>query len=193
MYIGSAFSSPAQAGSSSLPAVQYQPPPVPIPSPQPSPVPPSRILVQQQIELSPKRNASFTERFSVGGTPGVRVSDILKDAAALDGANERVLERTGVRQIRLVISWPGYDEVGRYISVQVRDTTTNDSRFITRAEFAKQICMRLSGFMKQAATPRREHALWAIGKHGFTIDNLWLLSVGPARGNMWFAELEVLQ
>ncbi len=62
-----------------------------------------RHRVPQAIKLSPKRNRSHKERFFSGGSPGVRVVDVLNGDVTLDGHDERVLEQTGHRQIRVTI------------------------------------------------------------------------------------------
>ncbi|KAI0695095.1 hypothetical protein C8T65DRAFT_584561 [Cerioporus squamosus] len=150
-----------------------------------------RHRVPQDIKLSPKRNRSHKECFFSGGSPGVRVVDVLKGDALLDGHDERVLERTGHRQIRVTIQWPGYPEKlskDRYIAIQDKDTRT----YITRGELAKQICEYVAEYMKKAS-----HRVWTItsvdsAKPGITIDNLWLTSVAAATKNIWLAELEVL-
>ena len=103
MQIGSAYCSPAQAGPSALPSLPY----FPI---QPSPATSaastllSRIPIPQTVDVTSKWHKSFMERFSIGGVPGVPVREVVKDRVAMDRADERVLVRTGARQIRFVIA-----------------------------------------------------------------------------------------
>ncbi|KAI0648479.1 hypothetical protein C8Q79DRAFT_1008800 [Trametes meyenii] len=152
---------------------------------------PARIGIPQTIARTSKRNRSFTEYFKVGGIPGVPVCDVMKDRVVIDDHDERVLERTGVRQIHLVIAWPGYEQSGTYVRVQ------DKSGFITRGRLAKLVCAYISRFMTRAAKQTQvlspEHAQWKIGKRNITTDNLWLLSVGPAQYNIWLANLEIHQ
>ncbi|KAH9890485.1 hypothetical protein C8Q73DRAFT_128009 [Cubamyces lactineus] len=190
MPIGSAYCSPAQAGPSALPSSHYYPT-------QPSPATSAastllpRVPIPQTVDVTSKWHRSFRECFSIGGVPGVPVREIVKDCVAVDRADERVLVRTGARQIRLVIAWPGYKHHGTYIPVQ------DDQGFITRGQLAKRICTHLSRFVKRIANgkthPTRDHARWAIGKNGYSVDQLWLLSVSPAQKNIWLASLEVHQ
>ncbi|RDX47404.1 hypothetical protein OH76DRAFT_1354394 [Lentinus brumalis] len=158
-----------------------------------------RQRVPQAIKLSPKRNRSHKERFFSGGSPGVRVVDVLNGDVTLDGHDERALEQTGHRQIRVTIQWPGYPEKlskDRYIAIQDKDTRT----YITRGELAKQICEYVAEYMKKARAPPppKPDRFWTITaadspKPGITIDNLWLTSVAAANKNIWLAELEVLR
>ena len=64
---------------------------------------PNRIRVPQTVKLSPKRNRSHKVSFFTDGTPGVLVAGVLKGDVVLDGHDERILERTGHRQIRITI------------------------------------------------------------------------------------------
>ncbi|KAH9857464.1 hypothetical protein C2E23DRAFT_275894 [Lenzites betulinus] len=180
---------PTPVAPSSLPGI----PPDSAPQPMFSgaslaPISALRFPLKQTLKCTSKWEESFRETFKVDGVPGVPVREILKDNVVLDGHDERVLERTGARQIRLVIAWPGYEHVGKYIHVQEKGT------FITRGRFAKLICTHLSRFMDRAAKSAAQpgHARWAIGRQGITTDKLWLLSVRPAQQNIWLAELEVL-
>ncbi|KAI8974230.1 hypothetical protein BD414DRAFT_557024 [Trametes punicea] len=188
MQIDSAFGSFAQAGPSELPSVPYTPPqPSLVTSSASSHLP--RIPVPQAVEITSKWRSLWTEHFAVGGVPGVPVREVLRNSVTVDGHGEHVLERTGVRQIRFVLAWPGYKEMGSYISAQ------DDHGFITRGELVKRICVRLARFMKCLAKDKvqGEHTRWSVGQNGFTTDNLWLLSIGPAHKNIWFAELQVHQ
>ncbi|RPD55697.1 hypothetical protein L226DRAFT_472357 [Lentinus tigrinus ALCF2SS1-7] len=151
-----------------------------------------RQRVPQTIKLSPKRNRSHKESFSSGGSPGVRVVDVLKGDAALDGSDERVLERTGHRQIRVTVQWPGYPEKlskDRYIAIQDKDTRT----YITRGELAKHICDYIAEYVKKASDKLWTFTSVDSSKPGITIDNLWLTSVAAASKNIWLVELEVLR
>ncbi|KAI0738046.1 hypothetical protein C8Q80DRAFT_293354 [Daedaleopsis nitida] len=153
-----------------------------------------RRRVPQTVKLSEKRNLSFAEHFKLDGAPGVPVRGVLDGDIVVDGHDERVLERTGVRQIRVVIAWPGYQQVGTYIHVQ------DSGRFITRGQLAKLLCAHISRAVEKSARPdfssSRDARRWTLsngkGQHGVSIDNLWLLCVAPAMHNIWIAELEVL-
>lgn len=63
-----------------------------------------RRRVPQSIKASFKRDASFVENFKLDGASGVPVRGILDGTVVPDGSDERVLEKTGVRQIRLVVT-----------------------------------------------------------------------------------------
>lgn len=63
-----------------------------------------RVPVKQTITSTSKRAATDKVTFEVGGESGVLVSDVLKDRVALDRHDDRVLEKTGARQIRLVVA-----------------------------------------------------------------------------------------
>ncbi|KAI0806707.1 hypothetical protein C8Q74DRAFT_9494 [Fomes fomentarius] len=160
-----------------------------------------RRRVPQSIKASFKRDASFVENFKLDGASGVPVRGILDGTVIPDGSDERVLEKTGVRQIRLVVTflslsrhllslqWPGYKQMGTYIIVQ------KDGQFITRAAFAKLICEYISRFIDKA--PKNcDVPEWSIGnakrRGRVAIDNLWLVRVSYAHSNIWVADLEVL-
>ncbi|KAI0333109.1 hypothetical protein GY45DRAFT_349785 [Cubamyces sp. BRFM 1775] len=151
MQIGSAYCSPAQAGPSTLPSLPYF-------SVQPSPATSAastllpRVSIPQTVDVTSKWHRSFMERFSIGGIPGIPVREVVKDCVAVDRADERVLVKTGARQIRLVIAWPGYKHHGTYIPVQ------DDQGFITRGQLAKRICTHLSRFVKRIANEDPSHA-----------------------------------
>ncbi|CAL1703194.1 unnamed protein product [Somion occarium] len=90
----------------------------------------TRVRVPQRIEAD--TNNSFRIDFNVNGIPGISLQDAIKDVngLVLDGACDKVFTSTGSRQIRLILTWPGYGQEGMYIPVQDRDG------FITRARFA---------------------------------------------------------
>ncbi|KAI0668330.1 hypothetical protein C8Q78DRAFT_1081205 [Trametes maxima] len=189
MQMGSSFPSPSRPGTSALPNLPSSRNPLAV---APTLLPTSaRISVPQTITRTSKRSRSLAEYFKIGGVPGVPVRDVVKDRVVMDNPDERVLERTGVRQIHLVIAWPGYEQSGTYIRVQDRNG------FITRGQLAKLVCTYISRFMGRAAkltqTLGPEHEQWKIGKRNVTTDNLWLLSVGPAQHNIWLANLEIYQ
>ncbi|TBU40051.1 hypothetical protein BD309DRAFT_993358 [Dichomitus squalens] len=144
----------------------------------------TRVRVPQPLELVSTHNATFAVAFKVHRKAGVSVRDVLSGKATVDGHNERVFEQTGVRQFRLVIDWPGYDQAGAYVSVR------EDGAFITRGELAKRVCKSIQKFMQKKAGDE-----WTIardrGQRGITIDKLWLVRVLPTARNMWMAELEV--
>ncbi|KAI0628817.1 hypothetical protein C8Q77DRAFT_341541 [Trametes polyzona] len=189
-HVRSVYCTPAQAGPSSLPAVS-QPSPYPRMAPA-LPMSPStsaqRIPVEQTVEYVSKGRLSETEAFAVQGSLGVPVRGVLDGTVRVDGQNERVLERTGMRQIHFIIAWPGYRRSGTYINAQ------EEGAFITRGQLALRICEHISRFMKRAAKPpvAPKHAQWAIGPTGISVDQVWLLSIAPqAKKNKWVAELEV--
>ena len=62
-----------------------------------------RKPIPQSIQASFKRDTSV-EHFKLDGASGVPVRGILDGTVLPDGHDERVLERTGVRQIRLVVT-----------------------------------------------------------------------------------------
>ncbi|KAI0927818.1 hypothetical protein AcW1_005238 [Taiwanofungus camphoratus] len=148
---------------------------------------PSRVHVPQTIQVVPKATASYTVGFGAQGCRGVRVSDALKDCVVLDGGDDRVFASIGVRQIRLVVAWPGYDHFGTYIAVQ------DKNGFITRTQLAKFISLHITRFTDKAMKTRvaHGHAQWTIGKRGILLENIWLVSVGPARSNIWLTKLEI--
>ena len=107
------LNSPAMASTSSFHSVPTTASPRAVPFPPPAnweasafvqqaPTP-NRIRVPQTVKLSPKRNRSHKVSFFTDGTPGVLVAGVLKGDVVLDGHDERVLERTGHRQIRITI------------------------------------------------------------------------------------------
>ena len=63
---------------------------------------PKRVRLPQSVEFHPGKAASG-ESFTSRGAPGVRARDVLKGDAVLDGADDRVLEDLGVRQIHIWI------------------------------------------------------------------------------------------
>jgi len=146
-----------------------------------------RLRVPQNIRSTQTDRRPYFVEFTVRGSPGVRVRDVLKDRARIDRSDERVFESTGVRQIRLVISWPGYSQSGTYIPVQ------DKNGFITRGRLAMLISLHLSRFVERASKQRiaRGDRQWEIGRRGICLHHLWLLSVTPARRNIWIAEIEI--
>ncbi|KZT74083.1 hypothetical protein DAEQUDRAFT_288680 [Daedalea quercina L-15889] len=171
--------SPTTAFTGSLPT---SPDPVQRPLPSP-PIP--RLRVPQTIRSTPI--SRDTVQFEVGGSPGIRMCDLLSDRAQLDAGAERVLEHTGVRQIHLVITWPGYPQSGKYIHVQ------EDGLFVTRERLAKLVCHQVQFFVRSAKR-KNSHARgsrqWSIGNNGIQWEDLWLLSVFHD-GNIWRPEIEV--
>ncbi|OJT02017.1 hypothetical protein TRAPUB_7551 [Trametes pubescens] len=109
-----------------------------------------------------------------------------------------------------LLQWPGYGEDRHYITVKKGEVC------MTRGELARAICSQISTFMTRAAVScsylirrvfqtlillvfdlqkqhlRPKYAQWAIGKHGITIDQLWLVSLAKAQTGVWLAGLEVL-
>ncbi|OSD02142.1 hypothetical protein PYCCODRAFT_443783 [Trametes coccinea BRFM310] len=196
LQIGSAFASPAQAGPSALPND-----PGPISQFRPSPPRPlvpavlTRRPVPQLYRIRP--NSPLTERFTVDGAPGVSVLGVLKKSVTVDEPSERVLREIYMRQIHLFVSWPGYETKGIYIKL------TQNGGHTTRGELVERLCSRLAAIMRAFAKTERDRSEsipyrptpWAVGRNGMTIDNLWLLAIGPqsqvdAR-RPWAVELEV--
>ncbi|KAI0713707.1 hypothetical protein C8Q76DRAFT_620295 [Earliella scabrosa] len=168
--------------------VEVQWPVAPQPQPRPKRVAAQRTRQRKRVphtlEITSKRNSSFSEYFKLDGALGVPVRGILDDTVVPDGHDERILERTGVRQIRLVVAWPGYAHTGTYIQVQ------DKGEFITRARLAKLICAFVSRFLEKPPNPE-----WALrsarGRRRISVDNLWLVRVALAQKNIWLADLEV--
>ena len=88
--------------------VEVQWPVAPQPQPRPKRVAAQRTRQRKRVphtlEITSKRNSSFSEYFKLDGALGVPVRGILDDTVVPDGHDERILERTGVRQIRLVVA-----------------------------------------------------------------------------------------
>lgn len=143
-----------------------------------------------QTPRSPRARRSDIVQFEVRGSLGIRVCDVLSNTAQLDASEDRVLERTGVRQIHHVITWPGYDRSGHYIVVQ------ENGLFITRGRLAWAVCRQIRTFV-QYITRRQKRPLgrnnqrWAINDRGpgIRLQDLWLVSI-VHDGNIWRPEIE---
>ncbi|KAI0081478.1 hypothetical protein K474DRAFT_1703908 [Panus rudis PR-1116 ss-1] len=147
----------------------------------------THISVLQRI--TPNDQNKFRVDFNVGGVPGIPLREALRKTVLLDNADDAVFEKNGSRQIRLVVTWPGYEEQsGVYVPVQ-----DDHRRFFTRSELAHQVAIGIERIFKKLSKSRinPQHSQWSVSKGGVKVEDLWLLSVTPAAHNMWVAELEV--
>ena len=101
------FPSMSQGSSPTVPVRPYIESPTRVPLPvmeSPRAPVPNRIPLPQSIKPCPNREAQAVD-FKCHGVKGIPMREVLKGRAngMLDGHDDRVLEQTGVRQIRLVI------------------------------------------------------------------------------------------
>ncbi|KAH9930852.1 uncharacterized protein B0H18DRAFT_872753, partial [Fomitopsis serialis] len=138
-----------------------------------------------QTPRPPHARRSDVVQFEVRGSLGIRVCDVLSYNAQLDASEDRVLERTGVRQIHHVMTWPGYDRSGRYIVVQ------ENGLFISRGRLAWAVCRQIRTFVQYITRVGRSNQRWAINDHGpgIRLQDLWLVSI-VHDGNVWRSEIE---
>ncbi|OCH86206.1 hypothetical protein OBBRIDRAFT_256095 [Obba rivulosa] len=160
-----------------------------LPQPHPLPLIPRRKPVPHRIKAS-QRRPQYKVDFGAHGSPGVKVRDVLRNRARIDGGSDIVFSTTGVRQFHMIVDWPGYSNFGTYIPVQ------DSNGYITRARLAKLICVQLARFVDRASRKRVHHENlepeWRIGTaSGCLLEDLWLVSVQPAHGGLWLADLEV--
>ncbi|OBZ75124.1 hypothetical protein A0H81_05003 [Grifola frondosa] len=103
---------------------------------------------------------------------------------------ETVFEWSGLKVIRVQISWPAYPDVVHEIDLAVR---TEDSRrataFITRIEVAMAIAEHFAGFvdktMNRRVTPHNEDWAFVPG----AIYALWLVALHHTQGNVFQAQV----
>ena len=181
------MSTPAQRSTSSLPSLSQNNSPANIltsllefpahavapcaESPKQEIVPLQRTRIPQESQVCPRKR-HLAETFKSGGTPGVRVNDVLSDITTVDDYDEPVLTQASVRQIHLTLAvspsfpphslrrmlrhlfdsaqWPGYTFDGKYITVQASVDGESKRKPITRGELAKRICKTLSDWMNRA-------------------------------------------
>ncbi|KAH9842449.1 uncharacterized protein C8Q71DRAFT_203833 [Rhodofomes roseus] len=161
------------------------------PDPLLRPLPPSEAQPRLRIPQTPlplHARRSDTIRFEVRGSLGIRVCDGLSEHAqpVLDSSGDHVLERTGVRQIHLMIDWPGYRRRGSYVPARENGIP------ITRGRLACLVCQHIKTYVriyKRAQSKGHRNQQWAFGSDKIRLEDLWLTSI-VHDGNVWRPEIE---
>ncbi|KAH0826255.1 hypothetical protein J3R83DRAFT_5721 [Lanmaoa asiatica] len=118
------------------------------------------LLDQRRIErvprpshISPPHETVPAIIFNAHGWPGVRVRDILKDTVAIDSPNDLVFAQLGWRStvvnLERPFKWPGYDPRTIGKPMLERINVRPDGRYMTRQEFAREICTLLFDFHRR--------------------------------------------
>ncbi|KAF9077555.1 hypothetical protein BDP27DRAFT_1208445 [Rhodocollybia butyracea] len=106
----------------------------------------------------------------------------------MEGADDRVLARTGLKRITLHIRWPGYDSYDHCKWIRSIELNTSSGP-ITRAELAAAVSQNFYRYFDViASTPVMD---WYLGPKGITFDKLVLVSIINVFEDAWQADVAV--
>ncbi|KAF9261803.1 hypothetical protein L218DRAFT_473398 [Marasmius fiardii PR-910] len=105
----------------------------------------------------------------------------------MQGANDPVLVHTRLARINLHISWPGYEHLQWYRSIEV--VTSNGPA--TRAYLASVIAQHFASYFEKAQYEPTRIPEWRLGFQGFSLDHIILLSLHHAFEDSFQVEVAV--
>ncbi|KAL0575336.1 hypothetical protein V5O48_006638 [Marasmius crinis-equi] len=105
----------------------------------------------------------------------------------MQGANDLVLANTRLRKITLHILWPGYEHVPWSRSIDV----IASGGPITRSYLASIIAHHFSEYIEAMQRQATSNADWRLGRGGFGLDHIMLLSVHNVGDDAWQAEVAI--
>ncbi|XP_006461580.1 hypothetical protein AGABI2DRAFT_205388 [Agaricus bisporus var. bisporus H97] len=120
---------------------------------------------------------------------GVRIVDFSALSAnalanMVASGNDLVLARTGVKQINLRISWPGYEHLNWSFS-------TPASPSMTRIQLGASIGMHLWRFVEKAMSSSTSRPEWKIGDKAIEFEKIILVALYSLGSDVWQADLAV--